>query len=199
MPRLHTRQRKRANTSYHVYSRGNAGQRVFNDRCDRREFIGLFKRYLSTVEHLRPNGKPYDSLIGRLTLIAYCLMPNHFHLVIHQIDRDALELLMRRVLTAYTKYFNNRHGRTGALFQHEYRSKPIHDVEQMKSTIAYVHDNHWEGPNHEFASHRYYVGSAADRPTWLDVGAGLAVFGGATAYATYMVRVDRQSVQMPLR
>src|SRR3989344_6748269 len=109
---------------YHCYNRGVEKRITFEDTRDYHRFLELL--YLANDEMplrredvgelalgdvlLTPRGK-------RLVAIgAFCLMPNHFHLVLKEIVEGGITSFMRKMGTAYTLYFNARHGRGGNLF-----------------------------------------------------------------------------------
>lgn len=96
-------------------------------------------------------------------------------------------MLLHRSLTAYTKYFNRRTGHLGLLFGSRYKAILIEDADPyyMKYAIAYTHLN---DPilqlDHPWTSHLIYMGEEASN--WVDVEAGLALFGGRVEYAKFM-------------
>jgi REP-associated tyrosine transposase len=91
---------------YHVISRGNQRQKVFNDERDYRRFENL----------LGEVGKRHA-----LTLYAYVLMPNHFHLLL-EVCRTPLSKAMQSLLYRYPRYHNQRYGKIGHLFQGRYKA-----------------------------------------------------------------------------
>ena len=132
---------------------------IFADKQD----YGVFLRYLKT--YLTP--KDYDALnlilanpktpaplraealkelnlknfYGKITLIAYCLMPNHFHLLIHTKEGRDMEYFMRSLMTRYTKYFNVRNRRVGPIFQGRYKAVLVESDEQLLYLTRYIHRN----------------------------------------------------------
>src|ERR1035437_8024179 len=84
---------------YHVYARGRGRQPVFRDDEDYRVFLNLLKRHLSIDEVTDKYGKPYPHLRGQVELLAYCIMPNHFHLLLHQEIQGSMSRLMRGIMT----------------------------------------------------------------------------------------------------
>lgn len=181
MPRRNSRDRSRVG-AHHVYNRGTGGCLVFIDDADRREFLGLMARSARLLE-------------GRIGVTAYCLMGTHFHLVLWQKDGAAMRCFMSSLMTAYVKYFNHRHGRTGPLFAGPFRSRHLPTSKQFKWVIGYVHDNHPSGVNHQFSSHRAYI-DERHRPPWLTVESALRQFGDKRGYARYLANRDtRNSLQ----
>jgi putative transposase len=107
---------------YHVTSRGNEKKPVFKDDQDRQNF-------LNTLQHVN---KRYNWICH-----AYCLMTNHYHLLIETPDGN-LSIGMRQVNGVYTQLFNNRHGRTGHLFQGRYKAILIQKDSHLLEVCRYV-------------------------------------------------------------
>lgn len=107
---------------YHVTSRGNEKKPVFKDDADRQNF-------LNTLQHVN---KRYNWICH-----AYCLMTNHYHLLIETPDGN-LALGMRQLNGVYTQLFNKRHGRTGHLFQGRYKGILIQKDSHLLEVCRYV-------------------------------------------------------------
>ncbi len=110
---------------YHVTARGNERRAIFQDDADRERF-------------LRVLGESVERFEVRLYL--FCLMANHFHLVV-ETPRANLGVFMHRLETAYTVYFNRRHGRCGHLMQGRYGARPVERDAYMLRLSRYVHLN----------------------------------------------------------
>ena len=72
---------------------------------------------------------------------AFCLMPNHFHLLLKEVRPGGITTFMRKVGTAYTMYFNIKKERTGNLFMRPFRSKHVNDDLYFQHSINYIHCN----------------------------------------------------------
>jgi putative transposase len=107
---------------YHVTSRGNEKKLIFKDDTDR-------ENLLNTLQHVNHR---YN-----WTCHAYCLMTNHFHLLIETSDGN-LSLGMRQLNGVYTQLFNKRHGRTGHLFQGRYKAILIQKDSHLLEVCRYV-------------------------------------------------------------
>src|SRR5512138_2766677 len=107
---------------YHVTSRGNEKKPVFRDDTDRQSF-------LNTLQHVN---KRYHWICH-----AYCLMTNHYHLLIETPDGN-LSIGMRQINSVYTQLFNKRHGRTGHLFQGRYKAIVIQKDSHLLEVCRYV-------------------------------------------------------------
>lgn len=122
---------------YHVYNRGNNYQDVFLDHFDYSTFLNRLSEYIQGNE----SGRRKRFARGSFSVICYCLMPNHFHLVIKQNTEISLDKLMLSLMTSYAKYFNKKHGRMGHLFQDQYKIKNVFGDEYFKWLFRYVHKN----------------------------------------------------------
>ena len=96
---------------YHVYSRGSGRQIIFEDNGDRRMFLDCLEQAISKAD---------------ATLLAYCLMGNHYHLVLKS-DFGKLSEMAHRLNRSYAAYFNREHDRSGHLFQQRFGSQAIDD------------------------------------------------------------------------
>ena len=120
---------------YHIYNRGNNRCRIFIDDRNYNYFLDLYKRYLLPVTEL----------------FAYCLMPNHFHLLLRILDNKQLELnkhseksvslQFATCFGTYTKAFNSKYQRTGTLFEGRFQRKEIRNDNQLVRTLVYIHKN----------------------------------------------------------
>src|SRR5690349_16254150 len=102
---------------YHVYSRGVNRAVIFNQPKDYVVFLGLLKRYLSPDPARNENGVIYPHFYGEIDLLAFCLMPNHFHLLIYQRSQTSMQRLMRALMTSYSMYINKQYTRSGPVFE----------------------------------------------------------------------------------
>lgn len=110
---------------YHVVARGNGKQLIFTDDADREIFRSYLARFASE---------------DGLSVIAWCLMDNHVHLVV-QDDSRQLAHAVGGLLGAYAKYFNRITGHVGSVFQPRFFSEPIEDDGYLLASVRYVHIN----------------------------------------------------------
>jgi REP element-mobilizing transposase RayT len=156
MPARNTIKAFEAPAFYHVYNRGAGGRKIFLDDIDRRKFMSLLRRHL--VE--QPD-KPQEYPIYEAELVAYCLMGNHFHLLLYQEeDVGAISGLMRSLLTAYSMYFNLRHKSQGHLFQGVYKAARIDTESYLLHITRYIHLNPRTYRTYQWSSLRCYLGQA---------------------------------------
>lgn len=76
-------------------------------------------------------------------IVAYCLNPNHYHLILKQVSEDGMPKFMKRIGIGYTGYFNHRNERSGVLFQGKYKMIHINSNEYLLYLSAYVNKNHF--------------------------------------------------------
>src|SRR3989344_8382940 len=142
---------------YHIYNRGVEKRKIFLDQQDYGVFLGYLKEYLLpknekrlaerlAIEDLNPQerNKIYkllhmNNFHGEIKLLAYCLMPNHFHLFIKQKSADSIDKFMNSIGTRYTMYFNKKHGRVGSLYQDVYKAVSVVREPQFIYLSKYIH------------------------------------------------------------
>lgn len=131
------------NGYYHVYNRGVEKRIVFLDERDYKTFLFFLKSYLDPNERVRPDTGLHNpmNLSEEVELFAFCLMPNHYHLLLHQKTKDGMSKLMKRLATHYSIYFNKRYTRVGPLFQGIYKGVLIDSDPYLLHVSRYIHRN----------------------------------------------------------
>ena len=144
---------------YHIYNRGIDGQEIFIDKDDYVVFLSLLKRYLGNGVSKNTVGVTYPSYANVVEVLAFCLMPNHFHLLIYQSDTDGMKLLLKSLGVAYGMYFNRKYKRLGPVFQQRYRASRISDEAYLLHISRYIHLNPANYRTWQWSSLPYYLGS----------------------------------------
>ncbi len=138
---------------YHVYNRGTDKRTVFEDNDDLNRFIesmqdfnkeepiGSLYEYSFVKNQLGSSTSKLRNEKPLVRFIAYCLNPNHFHFLIEQLEDEGIPKFMHRLSTGYTKYFNKKYRRTGALFSGRYKSIHVDENEYLLRLSAYVNLN----------------------------------------------------------
>ncbi len=134
---------------YHVYNRGVDKRTTYQDKADYERFLLLLflcnDRKPVKLQNIK-KGSPVRTFQETnkekiVDICAYCLMPNHFHLLVYEKQQGGLSLFMQKLLTAYTMYFNKRYERTGALFQGTYKTAHVDKDSYLSTVFEYIHTN----------------------------------------------------------
>ncbi|MDP4030953.1 MAG: transposase [Patescibacteria group bacterium] len=134
------------NSYYHLYNRGVNKGLIFLDDQDYKTFLSYLKFYLSPVnlrgESLKlPPTRQLKNYHDKIRLLAYCLIPNHFHLIVWQKSFDGINFFMRSLATKYVRYFNSKYKRIGPVFQGVYKAVLVEGEEQLIYLSKYIHRN----------------------------------------------------------
>jgi len=136
---------------YHLYNRGNDRQSIFFERENYLHFLRLVRQHL--IEQT-------------LDVLAYCLMPNHYHLLV-RCKTDDVSGSMQRLSVAYTKAMNRRYNRVGSLFQGQFQAIAVETDEYLYHLVRYIHLNPVKAglvkhlKDWEFSSYQEYAGLRA--------------------------------------
>lgn len=119
---------------YHVMMRGINHQMIFEDAEDNQYFLGCLER-MSFINDV--DGTP---LAQGCTYYSYCLMGNHFHLLIRE-HEETIDQTLKRIADSYAYYFNRKYKRSGHLFKERFRSEPVDDMDYFTTLLCYIHQN----------------------------------------------------------
>ena len=134
---------------YHIYNRGVEKRRVFEDRR-------CYKRLLHAIKYYQLKGpKPkfshsFNNSLFKpnaekkiVDIICYCLMPNHFHLLVKQLFDGGISEFVGKLINSYTKFYNVKYKRIGPLFQGQFKAVLIESEEQLIQIISSITVNHY--------------------------------------------------------
>lgn len=136
---------------YHIYNRGVDKRTIFTSTYEYNRFILLL--YLCNtsqpldIREILSEGSSFGEMFGRkrgeplVSIGAYCLMSNHFHLLVKEITERGITNFMRKVCTAYSAFFNRSHERTGVLFQGRFKAEHVNEDRYFKYMFSYIHLN----------------------------------------------------------
>lgn len=120
----------RTNSYYHLYNRGNRKKEIFLTEKDYQVFVKLLYKYLKG---------------STLKLIGYCLMVNHYHLILKNgKDRKAISHYMQCFMTAYVMYFNRKYKLVGRMFQGPFQAKRLPRIRDLENVKEYLKQNPFE-------------------------------------------------------
>ena len=176
---------------YHIYNRGVEKRTIFKDTQDYKVFLKYLKEYLSeppkpeeiktiftlqgaSFKGIKRQPKNYHN---RIKLMSYCLIPNHFHLLIKQSENKIIENFMRSLATRYSMYFNKKYNRVGKLFQGHYKAVLITKDNYLLHLSRYIHLNPSEYSDNiidAYSSYGEYLGLRKTK--WVKPGFILSFF-----------------------
>lgn len=144
-----------ANGYYHIYNRGVGKRRIFKEKSDYSVFLSYLKDALTipvdwfelketfTLKGATFQGVPHQpkNFHNKVFLLAYCLMPNHFHLLIQQVQHFQMTDFIQSISTRYSMYFNKKYNRVGKLYQGHYKAVQILDESYLLHLSRYIHLN----------------------------------------------------------
>lgn len=130
---------------YHIYNRGNSKMEIFHDQEDYLYLQNLFfimnteERFKSRFVKNEENKNHTTDLL--VSLGAYCIMPNHFHILLKQEKENGISKFMQKLSTAYVMYYNKKYKRTGSLFEGKFKSKYVTEDTYLRYLFSYIHMN----------------------------------------------------------
>lgn len=157
MPRKNSIKVYVENGYYHIYNRGVEKRKIFLDEEDFKVFLSFLKTYLSPKDEknlreqlMNPNlgykerrkierELSLNNFYGKIKLLVFCLMPNHFHLLIKQKNSEMIGQFMNSLCTRYTLYLNKKYKRTGHLFEGIYKAVLVKSDAQLLQLSRYIH------------------------------------------------------------
>lgn len=178
------------NCFYHAYNRGYNKQDIFRDDDDYKNFLYLLKKYLDPeflekrkdangVEYLLPSNHVYKEL----NLLSFCLMPNHFHFLIHQSSIKGMTKFIVRVSSNFATYFNKKYGTFGSPFQGTYKAVSVKSEEQLVHLSRYIHLNPFNPEEYPYSSYSWYLNGG---PAWLKPEKILGTFKSPESYKNFV-------------
>jgi len=186
---------------YHIYNRGVAGQNIFNSKEDYKVFLSYLKIYLTSTDlqgqslKVSPSRelKNYSKTVD---LLAYCLMPNHYHLFVYQEEKYNIAELMRSIGTKYSMYFNRACKRTGPVFESRYKAVQVIEQDHLVYLSKYIHRNPLDIlptgtvlEGYKYSSYGNYLGNF--RQEWVKSKKVLDYFRSVNKLLTYKTFVEK--------
>ncbi len=130
---------------YHIYNRGNNKQEIFLDKEDYTHFMRLLfvlnTTRSVTLQFITTDVFNFNRENTLVSIGAYCLMPNHFHILIKENQERGISKFMQKLSTGYVMYFNKKYKRTGSLFEGKFKSQHASSNRYLKYVYSYIHLN----------------------------------------------------------
>ena len=167
---------------YHLYNRGTEKRTIYLDESDYRRFVELLFLCNSSVSiNVRDVHQEFDTVFEYdrgeplIAIGAYCVMPNHFHILVTPLVENGISIFMNKLGTGYSMYFNKKYTRTGALFQGTFKSQHASSDEYLKYLYAYIHlnpvkliDPHWKEEGNKNVETSFQFASSFQYSSLLD-------------------------------
>lgn len=182
---------------YHAYNRGYNKQAIFRDDHDCRTFLHLFSKYLEPgyqEKRFTDKGEEYwvesNHVYNDVDLVGYCLMPNHFHLLLYQKTLKGMPKLLSRLSSNYATYFNQKYQTEGSPFQDTYKAVIVKTEGQLAHLSRYIHANPSKivgGQSlgtYPYSSYQFYLSGKI--PTWLRPATVLNSFENPSSYKDFV-------------
>ncbi len=192
---------------YHIYNRGIDRRPIFTNKQEYRRLIQSLAFYIPTDTSIRLSHYLVMSqgdqqkvdlrrqmASRRVSTLSYCLMPNHFHLLLRQESEGGISEYLRLLQNSYARYFNIKHSRSGALFEGIFKAVYIESQQQLVHVSRYIHLNPYTAylvkdpsnlANYAWSSLRDYV---APSPTsFIDTQTILSDFSSTSAYYDFVL------------
>jgi len=192
---------------YHIYNRGVNKRIIFKDQKDYSTFLSYLKTYLTpppTADlqgltlQVSPSKIP-NNYFQEIELLAYCLMPNHFHLLVKQNSEHAISQFTKSITMKYVQYFNAKHKRVGPLFQGRYKAIHVENEYYLTYLSKYIHRNPLDLPvfrknklkkleSYKYSSYPNYL--KLFNQSWINTKDILDLFSSTKTSNTYQNFVD---------
>lgn len=174
-----------ADTHYHVYNRGHNKDLLFIDQEDYEFFQFLLQRCFGSEQLKSHDGRAFPWFGDRVRLNAFCLMPNHFHLLLYQGEDEAsLSKAMQSLATTYSMYFNKKHDRRGSVFESVFKSSIIMGDIYLQHITRYIHLNAKNYKQWEHSSYSDY--QKIQSRAWVDTQPILELFDNRQQYLDFI-------------
>lgn len=190
MPSKNTVKQYAEDTYYHVYNRGVAKQIIFHNADDKKHFMKIISRHLDPQNSdKRYDGVEYIKWDKQLDLLSYCLMGNHFHLLLYmRSGNTAVKQFMKSLLTAYTMYYNKKYKRVGSLFQGTFKASRIDNEAYLHDISRYIHRNPRNYESYHYSSFKNYINLKNEM--WLKTERISSLFSDSKEYAKFVADFD---------
>jgi putative transposase len=201
MPSKNVLKQYESGAHYHIYNRGVDKALIFREDKDYKVFLSFLKAYIAQPEEFIkvPPTRKLKNYFGEIELLSYCLMPNHFHLLVKQNTPRGIDHFMRSLSTKYVRYFNTHYHRIGPLFQGPYKAARVTHNHQFIYLSKYIHRNpldlspYKESPRslseYPYSSYRNYLHDFTQ--TWVQTNAILSFFSKTNRELSYNEFVEQ--------
>lgn len=156
--------------TYHIFNRSLRQAPLFTNKREFDLFLMATKYYLQmdppvkfSLFRQQPNKYELDFSKTLVKVIAYCLMPDHFHFMVTQLEDEGIKAFIHKLATSYSHYFNLKHNQRGSVFESKFKAVRVESQEQLVHLSRYIHLNPVtsfliEDPeNYDYSSYKIYL------------------------------------------
>jgi putative transposase len=160
--------------TYHIFNKTLYGRPLFNDKRESKIFLASATYYLQpkppvkfSIYRRQPDIYKVNLENKLVNVIAYCLMPNHYHFIATQLRKNGIRRFVQRFTNSYSHYFNIRNNQKGTLFENKFKTVRVEDQNQLIHLSRYIHLNPVTGylvedpADYDFSSYNFYLGHVA--------------------------------------
>ena len=190
----------------HIYNKSIDQGLLFKEDSDYKTFISYLQEYLSpqvNPDQLKTtfsvNGRSYQGVphqpknyLGKVELIAFSLLPNHFHLIVHETQKGCAEKLIRSLATRYVIYYNKKYQRNGSLFTGPYKATGIRDETELLLLTRHIHRESSQLKG--FSSYKNYIGEI-ETNNWIKQEKVLSMLTNSTNSNFYSIKNYKSFVE----
>jgi putative transposase len=169
---------------YYANICGTREQNVFYDDFDYKFFMSLFELYLSKEDPPGQKSIKRLKLDDSVEVLAYCLMPNHFHLLVYQTNKAGLTKLVHGIMIRYSRYFNKKYDNKSPLFENCYQVKAVLSDQSLLDTSRSIHMTPDIWIDYPHSSLRAYLYD--DAPCWMDKSRVANLYGSTANYFNFL-------------
>lgn len=133
---------------YHIFNRGVNKQKIFFSEEDYHRFLQVAAHYLTNKKQFSHTKKPHSDTVSEINridpkveILTYCLMPNHFHILVKQLSDNGITWYLQHISNSYSHYVHAKYKRTDPLFEGPFKNILIETDEQLTHVSRYIHLN----------------------------------------------------------
>jgi putative transposase len=219
MPKKYTIKNYVPGSYYHLFNRGVEKRKIFQDKRDYKVFLSYLKDYLEPRNMLELQKRLADpnvgykekgriisilhlkNFYGEIQLLAFCLMPNHFHFLLKQKNANGIDMFIQSLATRYSMYFNKKYKRIGTLFEGTYKGLLVSTDEELLHLTKYIHLNPMGKSKHllrrkhllrSYSSYKHYLG--LQKLNWVKADTILSFFSQTRSHLNYQAFIEKEII-----
>lgn len=184
--------------TYHIFNRSLHKLPLFTNKKDFDLFLSSAKYYIQinppvkySIYRKQPDNYKLNFTKTLVKVIAYCFMPNHYHLILTQLENNGIHTFIHRLSSSYAHYFNIKNEKRGPVFEDRFKAVRVESQEQLIHLSRYIHLNPvtsyiTENPSdYEYSSYNYYINK--DKNNFVDWSDVMVSFKSSNDYKKFVL------------